>query len=104
MLTDEEKGFIAYWEKKTVGKKEIDLAACRWFAIRCAAGRRDFYQLFLGLVHTCHHGDQYELFRDTGRFSRLSFNCNIHGRFLRTSRWDMNEQHYKELLAKRDKQ
>lgn len=104
MLTKEEEGFLAYWEKKREVKKKLT-----W---RLAAG------LPMGAVIAIAISVNYF----SGWYKRATMQINVNASGILTvlialilivifivvfsarHKWEMNEQYYKELLAKKNKE
>ncbi len=103
MLTEEEKGFIAYWEQYRSRKKRL-----LW---KLATG--------LPLAFLLTGGIFFAYFSDWYTRAIMQINWNASGVlvvlvglilivvfvvvFSARHRWDMNEQRYRELLARRDR-
>lgn len=102
MLTDEDKGFIEYWEHNRIRKKRI----WRQLSVGLPLG----VVLAGGILLNVYSG-----WNPAGSFLRFNVERLLVLLvavllivifvviFSARHRWDMNEQHYKELLAKKDK-
>lgn len=103
MLTENEKAFIAYWEQNRGKKKRLiwQLAAGFPLAMLIAGG-------ILVNVYSDWFKGSASIFRaEGGLFLILLIAVILIVIFIivfsARHRWEMNEQHYKELLARRDK-
>ena len=103
MLTEEEKGFIAYWEQNRNKKKKLiwQLAAGLPLAVLLSGGIfityfSEWYTRAITLINMNSSGVLVVLL---GLLLTVIFIVVFSGRH----RWDLNEQHYKELMAKKDK-
>ncbi|MBM3415166.1 MAG: hypothetical protein FJY20_01705 [Bacteroidetes bacterium] len=102
MLTEEEKNFIAYWEQNRGRKKRLiwQLAAGLPLAVLLSGGIfityfSGWYTRAVMLINLNHSGTLVVL---AGLLLIVIFIVVFSARH----RWDLNEQRYQELLARRD--
>ena len=100
MLTEEQQGFIRYWEANRIRKKKVFR--------QLSAGLPLASAIFLAFFINTFSGWYWRALSDLKLDRGLGLTLII-GRVLMVifivifsayHRWDMNEQHYKELLAK----
>lgn len=102
MLSEDEKNFIRYWEENRTRKRRffrqlsVGLPLATFFALA----------MFINIYSGWFTGALMHLRMDKGEglmilISILSLTVFI-VIFSAHHRWDMNEQHYRELIAKRD--
>ena len=101
MLTSEEKGFIEYWEQNRVRKKRI----WRQLSVGLPLGVALAGAILVNLYSGWNHASSF-LVHNSGRFFIVLAGILLTVVFIvifsARHRWDMNEQHYKELLSKKD--
>lgn len=102
MLTNEDKGFIEYWEQTRLRKKRIwrQLSVGLPLGVAVAAGI--LINVYSGWnpagSFLKHNGERLFIVLVAVLLTVIFIVI-----FSARHRWDMNEQHYKELLAKKDK-
>ena len=103
MLTDQEKAFITYWEQNRLRKKRLlwQLAAGLPLGVFLASG------IFLNYFSGWHKRAEMELGINSSGALVLVIALVLIVVFMvvfsSRHRWEMNEQRYKELMAKKDK-
>ncbi len=102
MLTNEEKGFIEYWEQNRLNKKRTWRQLSVGLPLGVALGGAILVNIYSGWnpagSYLKNNGDRF-LIVLLGIILIVIFIVIFSARH----RWDMNEQHYKELMAKKDK-
>ena len=103
MLTEQEKGFITYWEQNRLRKKRLlwQLAAGLPLGVIMALA------IFVNFASGWHKRAEMELGFNTSGALVLVIALLLIVIFMvvfsSRHRWEMNEQRYKELIAKKDK-
>ena len=103
MLTEEEKGFIRYWEDKRRSKKRMvwQLAAGLPLGVFLAVA------IYVNYVAGWFRRADMQIRVDSSGILVVMLGLLLTVIFIvvfsAKHRWDMNEQHYKELLSKKDK-
>lgn len=104
MLSEEEKGFIGYWEANRLRRKKV----WKQLAVGLPMGVVLVVAIFINLLSSWHkeadkamRKEQVSLIIVLIAASLLIVAFIVI--FSARHRWDMDEQHYKELLAKKDK-
>ncbi|MBC7875018.1 MAG: hypothetical protein H7Y01_13530 [Ferruginibacter sp.] len=102
MLTNEEKSFIEYWELNRLRKKK----AWRQLSVGLPLGAALGGAILVNLYSGWNPGGSF-LVHNSGRFFMVLIAILLIVIFIiifsARHRWDMNEQHYKELMVKKDK-
>jgi sterol desaturase/sphingolipid hydroxylase (fatty acid hydroxylase superfamily) len=104
MLTEEEKGFILYWEQNRIRKKRLlwQLAAGLPLGVFLAGA------IFINYFSGWHKRADMKLWADSsgGLVIIIALLLTIVFVVVFSShyRWDMNEQRYRELLTKKNTQ
>lgn len=102
MLNDEELSFLEYWEQNRLKKKKIwrQLSVGLPFGVALAAA------ISINIFSGWNHGGG-QLTNNAGRFFVVLIGLILIVIFIvmfsARHRWDLNEQHYKELIKKRDR-
>lgn len=104
MLTEEENGFLEYWGKKRLQKKRLiwQLSAGLPLGVLLAAGI--FINYFSGWDKRAAMQINISASGVLVVLAGLILIVVFIAVFSAYHRWDMNEQHYKELLAKKGEQ
>lgn len=104
MLTDEEKSFLKYWEQQRTRKKRLiwQLAAGLPLALLIAGGTflayfSDWYKRAVMMINWSASGVLVVLIGLVGVVVFIVVFSSRH-------KWDLNEQHYRELLIKKQKE
>ena len=103
MLTEQEKGFITYWEQNRLRKKRLlwQLAAGLPLGVMMTGA------IFINYLSGWHKRAEMELgINASGALVLVIALISIvifMVIFTSRHRWEMNEQRYKELMAKKDK-
>ncbi len=101
MLTSEDKGFIEYWEHNRLRKKKIWRQLSVGLPLGTALAGAILINIYSGWnpagTFLKHNGERLFVVL-IGVLLVVVFIVIFSARH----RWDMNEQHYKELLSKRD--
>lgn len=104
MLSQEEKGFIEYWELNRLKKKKFwkQLAVGLPMAVVLVVA------IFINVLSRWHKEADKVMRREQASLIIVLIGASLLivvfiVIFSARHRWDMNEQHYKELLAKKDK-
>jgi sterol desaturase/sphingolipid hydroxylase (fatty acid hydroxylase superfamily) len=102
MLTEEDKGFIEYWEQNRLRKKKIWRQLSVGMPLGVALAGAILVNVYSGWnpAGTILQYNSETLFVVLIAVLLIVVFVVI---FSARHRWDMNEQHYKELLAKKDK-
>jgi hypothetical protein len=102
MLTNEEKGFIEYWEQNRLRKKKIWRQLSVGLPLGVALGGAILVNIYSGWNKAGSVlGTNGGLFLTVIAAILLTIAFIVI--FSARHRWDMNEQHYHELLSKKDK-
>jgi membrane protein YdbS with pleckstrin-like domain len=102
MLTKEEKGFITYWEQNRLRKKRLlwQLAAGLPMGVFLAAA------IFLNFFSGWHRRAEMKLLANSSGSLVILLALILIVVFIvvfsSRHRWEMNEQRYKELIARKD--
>ena len=104
MLSEQEKNFVEYWENNRLRRKKII-----WqLALGLPLGVGFAILIFLNFFSGWYKRATMELNTDTSVFPVLLIAGLLIVVFVAVfsarHRWDMNEQRYKELMARKDKQ
>ena len=102
MLTNEEKGFIAYWEQNRNRKKRVWRQLSVGLPLGVALGGGILVNIYSGwnpAGSVLGHNGGLFLTVLAGIILTVIFIVI----FSAWHRWDMNEQHYREVLSKKDK-
>jgi sterol desaturase/sphingolipid hydroxylase (fatty acid hydroxylase superfamily) len=102
MLSEQDKGFIAYWEQNRLRKKKI----WRQLSVGLPLGVALAGAILINVYSGWNPAGSFVKYNAQRLFVLLIAILLIVifvVIFSARHRWDMNEQHYKELLAKRDK-
>lgn len=104
MLTNEEKGFIQYWEANRLVKKKV----WKQLAVGLPLAVAIVISISINIVSRWHkEAEKAMKQQNTSLVIVLMSACLLIVVFIvvfsARHRWDMNEQQYKELLAKQDK-
>ena len=104
MLSDEEKGFLEYWEINRLRKRKV----WKQLAIGLPAGVAIVVAIFINLFSGWDKKADMAMQKEKSSLiivlviaSLLIVAFSVI--FSARHRWDMDEQHYKELMAKKDK-
>lgn len=109
MLTDEEKGFIEYWEANRLRRKRF----FKQLAIGLPVGVLLVFAIFISFFSGWHKQANIELrsqYQSQPDYSTIILVLVLAALlivvftavFSARHKWDMNEQRYRELLAKRE--
>jgi membrane protein YdbS with pleckstrin-like domain len=103
MLTDEEKVFIEYWNLNRRRKKKV----WKQLAVGLPLATVLVISIFINIAFRWHKEADKVFYREqTSLIFVLIIACLLIVVFIviisARHRWDINEQHYKELLAKKD--
>jgi len=102
MLSEQDKGFIAYWEENRLRKKKI----WRQLSVGLPLGVALAGAILINVYSGWNPAGSFVKYNAQRLFVLLIAILLIVifvVIFSARHRWDMNEQHYKELLSKRDK-
>lgn len=104
MLTNEEKGFIEYWEANRLVKKKV----WKQLAVGLPLGVAIVISISINIFSRWHkEAEKAMKQQNTSLVIVLMGACLLIVAFIvifsARHRWDLNEQQYKELLAKQDK-
>jgi len=102
MLTEQDKGFITYWEENRLRKKKIWRQLSVGLPLGVALAGAILVNVYSGW-NPAGSFVKYNGERLIVILLAILFIVVFIVIFSARHRWDMNEQHYKELLAKRDK-
>lgn len=103
MLSEEDKGFIEYWEINRLRRKKV----WRQLSVGLPLAVVLVISIFINLLSRWHKEAERTLRReDSSLIIVLVAACLLIVVFIvifsARHRWDMDEQHYKELMAKKD--
>ena len=102
MLTEEEKNFVEYWENNRLRRKKF----IRQLALGLPLGVAFVILIFFNFFSGWYKRAAMELNTDTSLFPVLLIAAVLIVVFVSVfsarHKWDMNEQRYKELMAKKD--
>jgi len=102
MLTEQDKGFITYWEENRLRKKKIWRQLSVGLPLGVALAGAILVNVYSGW-NPAGSFVKYNGERLIVILVAILFIVAFIVIFSARHRWDMNEQHYKELLGKRDK-
>lgn len=102
MLTDEEKEFIDYWNRNRLRKKKV----WKQLAVGLPLATALVLSVFINILFRWHKEADKVFYREQASLIIvLVVACLLIVIFIvilsARHRWDINEQHYKELLAKK---
>jgi len=103
MLTNHEKGFIEYWETNRLVKKKI----WKQLAVGLPLAVAIVISISINIFSQWHKEAEKVMKRENASLVIVLIGASLLivvfiVIFSARHRWDMNEQHYKELLAKKD--
>jgi len=104
MLSEEDKGFIEYWELNRLRRKKV----WKQLSVGLPLGVVFVISIFINLLSRWHKEADLALQKEQSSLIIVLIGaCLLIVIFIvifsARHRWDMDEQHYKELMAKKDK-
>jgi uncharacterized BrkB/YihY/UPF0761 family membrane protein len=103
MLTNHEKGFIEYWEANRLVKKKV----WKQLAVGLPLAVAIVISISINIISRWHKEAEKVMKRENASLVIVLIGASLLivafiVIFSARHRWEMNEQHYKELLAKKD--
>lgn len=104
MLTKEETSFIAYWEENRLKKKKI----WKQLSVGLPMGVAIIVSILINLLSSWHKEAEKTMRREQSSLIIVLVAASLLivvfiVIFSARHRWDMDEQHYKELMAKKNR-